>query len=299
MARPVRFSEGVPVYRYRTEPETPPVEVLRFPGDGLSEHASRIIHDFPALLYIERAGEPPGPSREGEVYAAAAGAAIDPSIVRPIGAACGLFFNPAFLDSEGQTAWPTWRAHPLLFPFLHGVPGGLLRLRVPAERRPLWSATIAAIERELADREEGYRQAVRAHLTLLLVDVVRMAEGVAGELRRADEPLLVAVFEVIEERLGESLSLSDIAQRIGMSPAYLTTVVRKRTGRTVMGWVHELRMAHARKLLGETDLPIGEIARRVGMPDPAYFARSFRRSSGATPRDWRHAAATGAGGRDT
>jgi AraC-like DNA-binding protein len=37
----------------------------------------------------------------------------------------------------------------------------------------------------------------------------------------------------------------------------------------------------------ETDLPIGDVARRVGLPDAAYFARVFRAGNGSTPRDWR------------
>ncbi|MDT7621515.1 MAG: AraC family transcriptional regulator, arabinose operon regulatory protein, partial [Pseudonocardiales bacterium] len=42
-------------------------------------------------------------------------------------------------------------------------------------------------------------------------------------------------------------------------------------------------------LLVETDLPLGEVGRRVGYPDGGYFARVFRREHGVAPRDWRAA----------
>jgi AraC family transcriptional regulator, transcriptional activator of pobA len=151
----------------------------------------------------------------------------------------------------------------------------------------MWTATIAAIETELADRAEGYRQAALAHLTLLLVDVARLAADVVGDLRRSNEPLLAEVFDVIERRFAGPLSLRDVADSIGVTPGYLTTLVRRRTGRTVVDWITEQRMVRARCLLTETDLPVGEIARRVGLPDPGYFARVFRHSNGMTPRDWR------------
>ena len=293
MARLVRYRAGVPIYRYRTAPEIPPVSVLRFDGHTVPGHGQRHIHDFPVLVYTERAGQaaaggPPRPVHDGDVHVVASGEVIDPAVVATIGGAgCGVFFDPAALGGDGQAPWTSWRAHPLLFPFLHGIPGGLLRLHVPPARQPAWTATIAAIETELADRNEGYRQAALAHLTLLLVDIARLATDVVGDLRRSNETLLAEVFDVIEQRFAEPLSLRDVAKSTGVTPGHLTTLVRRRTGRTVVDWITERRMVRARQLLTETDLPINEIARRVGQPDPGYFARVFRDHNGVTPRAWR------------
>lgn len=292
VARLVRYRAGTPVYRYRSTPRTPPVSVQRFDARSQPGHGERHIHDFPALVYIERTRRStvdgsPRPMREGDAFVVAAGEVVEPSAVSPAGAACGVFFDPTALGGDGQAPWPSWRAHPLLFPFLHGIPGGLLRLHVPAARQPMWTATIAAIETELAERDEGYRQATLAHLTLLLVDVARLATDVAGDLRRSDEPLLAEVFDVIERRYAESLSLREVADSVGVTPGHLTTVVRRRTGRTVVDWITERRMVPARRLLTETDLPISEIARQCGIPDAGYFARVFRRTNGMTPREWR------------
>ena len=95
------------------------------------------------------------------------------------------------------------------------------------------------------------------------------------------------MFTVIDERHCEPLSLRDVARELGMTPGHLTTVVRRRTGRTVQEWIIERRMAEARGLLDETDLPIAEVARRVGVSDPGYFSRLFSRAHGTSPREWR------------
>jgi AraC-like DNA-binding protein len=276
MAGPVRYRAGVPVYRYRTAPEVPPVSVLRFHPDAPPGHGRRHIHDFPVLIYAD-----------GDAYVLAAGAVADPAMVTTLADGCGVFFDPTALGGDGQAPWPSWRAHPLLLPFLHGIPDGLLRLRVPPARQPVWTATIAAIEAELAERAAGYRQAALAHLTLLLVDVARLATDVVADLRRSNETRLADVFDVIERRYPEPLSLRDVAQAIGMTPGHLTTLVRRRTGRTVVDWITERRMTEARQLLAHTDLPVGEIARRVGIPDAGYFARQFRHSNGMPARAWR------------
>src|SRR5579875_121774 len=128
MAGVVRYRAGVPVYRYRTAPDRPPVSVLRFGSDDMPGHGQRHIHDFPVLLYVEKArqratlGDPPRPVRDGDAYVVAAGAVIDPAVVNAAGSACGVFFDPAALGSDQRAPWSSWRAHPLLFPFLHGIP---------------------------------------------------------------------------------------------------------------------------------------------------------------------------------
>jgi AraC family transcriptional activator of pobA len=292
MVKPVRYRDGVPVYRYQTAPQVPPVSVLRLDADHPPGHGRRHIHEFPVLVYVERARQPPaGESsdsiQDGDAFVVAAGEVINPGIVTTVASGRGLFFDPTALGGDIQAPWSSWRTHPLLLPFLHAVPGGLLRLHVPRERRPLWTATIDAIETELSDCAEGYRQAVLAYLTVLLVDVARLATDVVGDLRRSNETLLAEVFDTIEQRFAEPLSPREVAKSVGMTPGHLTTLVRRRTGGTLGDWITERRMAQARRLLTETDLPINEIARRVGLPDPGYFARVFRRSNGTTPRAWR------------
>lgn len=281
------YRAGVPIYRYRSTPRTAPVSLLRLDPDVRPGHGRRHIHDFPVLMYAEQARDPSGATREGDAFVLAPGTVLDPATFPTISRGCGVFFDPVALGGDARAPWPSWRAHPLLFPFLHGVPGGLLHLRVPPARRPVWSNTIAAMQTELAQRGAGYRQAVLAHMTLLLVEVARLASDVVGDLRRSDEPLLAEVFEVIETRFGEPLSLREVAATVGMTPGHLTTLVRKRTGRTVLDWITERRMVEARQLLTESEAPINEVGRKVGLPDPGYFARVFNRANGMSPRAWR------------
>jgi AraC family transcriptional regulator, transcriptional activator of pobA len=279
--RVVRHRGGVPIYQYRTDPDTSPVSVLR--RDGLQERG-RHIHDFPALWYAPA---------DGFVYVAAAGEVLDPAEMGHPDDGVAVSFDPSALGEDARSPWPTWRAHPLLFPFLHRQSGGVLRLQVPADRRSVWDNAIRSIETELTAAREGYRQAALAHLTLLLIELSRLARDVVADLRRSGEPLLADVFAVIDERHAEPLSLRDVAAELGMTPGHLTTVVRRRTGRTVQEWIIDRRMAEARGLLAETDLPVAEVARRVGMADPGYFSRLFSRTHGRSPRQWRVSGASG------
>ena len=80
-----------------------------------------------------------------------------------------------------------------------------------------------------------------------------------------------------------------MARAVSLSSGHLTTVVRRKTGRTAQAWIAERRMAEARKLLVQTDLAVEEVGRRVGYVDAGYFVRSFGHAHGATPLGWRRA----------
>jgi AraC family transcriptional regulator, transcriptional activator of pobA len=201
----------------------------------------------------------------------------------------GVFFLPEVLGPQTAGAFLSWRAHPLLFPFVRGAAGGAQRLKIPPAERHSWSERLSALDLELSQRHDGYREAVLAHLTLLLVGVSRLAVDVVGELRLNNEPLLAEVFGFIEDRYRKPISLKDVARAVSLSPGHLTTVVRRKTGRTVQEWIAERRMAEARRLLVQTDLAVEEVGRRVGYVDAGYFVRSFRHAHGVTPLGWRRA----------
>jgi AraC family transcriptional regulator, transcriptional activator of pobA len=295
-----RRGAAPPVYTYEPLPTAPPMGISRLDRDSLegAEAAHEHSHDFLVLAYYERGGGSlriggrQWPVKAGDAYLVAPGEVIGVGDdLNGLAEAEGwaVSFPPDGLGPRAPDALLAWRAHPLLFPFARGAASGAQRLTVPGTHRRVWSDRLSAMELELHERRDGYREAAVAHLTLLLVDLSRLAADVVGDLRLKDEPLLAEVFGFIEAHYHERISLRDVAAAVNLSPAHLTTTVRRKTGRTVQEWIAERRMAQARRLLVETDLTVEEIGRKVGYADPTYFVRSFRRAHGATPLRWRRA----------
>ena len=252
-------------------------------------------HQFLAVIYFERGG---GRHRigaqawdvsAGDLFVIAPGEIHD---VGELGDAEGwlIEFSADVIEPTGDTtAFLSWRTNPLLYPFIRPTGGEVSRFTVPEGNRPEWSRRLRSLNAELRARSPGYREAALAHLTLVLVETARLATDVVGELRVRDEPVLAGVFEFIEDHYAEPISLKDVARAANLSSGYLTTLVRRGTGRTVLEWITERRMAEARRLLVETDESVEEIGTRVGYDDPTYFIRSFRRTHKVTPAAWRHA----------
>lgn len=103
-------------------------------------------------------------------------------------------------------------------------------------------------------------------------------------------PKLAQVFCFIEAHYHQPISLTDVAQAVGYSPAYLTNVVQTQTGRTVKRWIIERRMAQARMLLTTTVQSVSQIAEAVGYADVSYFIRQFRQVHQVSPQVWRNSA---------
>ncbi|WP_051167596.1 AraC family transcriptional regulator [Actinoplanes sp. N902-109] len=285
-----RTGEGAPVYGFDRSPGSVPIVSARLPAavpqPGIGPHA----HDFLVLGYAERAaatvlvdGRKLGIT-DGDLFVLSPGQVIGLGDVPGLAVQGWVVWFPADVVRSG--AYASWRSHPLLFPFARGS-GRAQRLEVPPADRASWTAGFAALDAELRTRRDGYRDAALAHLMLLLVGVARLAVDVAGQLREANEPLLAAVFDVIERRYAEPISLADVAAELALTAGHLTTVVRRRTGRTVQQWITQRRLQEARALLSGTDLTVAAIGRRVGYPDAGYFIRRFRAEHRMTPARWR------------
>ncbi len=100
-------------------------------------------------------------------------------------------------------------------------------------------------------------------------------------------PLLKKVFDFIEVNYHRPITLNDVAQTVGYSPAYLTDLVRQHTGQSLYRWIIHRRMVQAYFLLLDTDQTVDEIATSLGYQNVASFCRQFRQNTGKSPNAWR------------
>lgn len=84
-----------------------------------------------------------------------------------------------------------------------------------------------------------------------------------------------------------TLTVKELAHMVGLSPSYLSTLFKRRTGLGILEYQTQQRMAIARELLGTTDLSVSQIASRCGYSDPFYFSRHFRTIHSMSPSSFR------------
>jgi transcriptional regulator GlxA family with amidase domain len=89
------------------------------------------------------------------------------------------------------------------------------------------------------------------------------------------------------ERLAEPLDVAAMSRHAGVSPRTFARRFRLETGTTPLQWLLAQRVLEARRLLEATDLPIDEVAWRVGFGTAASLRDHFRRATATTPTAYR------------
>ncbi len=102
-----------------------------------------------------------------------------------------------------------------------------------------------------------------------------------------------AGFDHIFENLDRVVRLSDAARRAQMSESAFSKQFKRASGRTFSEMLTQVRVSHACRLLESADLPVSEVALRVGYANLSNFNRQFKRQVGATPREYRKAQRSG------
>jgi AraC family transcriptional activator FtrA len=103
---------------------------------------------------------------------------------------------------------------------------------------------------------------------------------------------LAPVLDWALARLHEPLGVEDLAARAGLSPRTLARRFAEQLGVTPGRWLLQQRVAAARTLLEETDLPVETIAARVGLSSAANLRRRFRSLVRTTPAAYRRSFGT-------
>lgn len=95
------------------------------------------------------------------------------------------------------------------------------------------------------------------------------------------------VKDYIDNHLAETISLSQVARSVFLSPQYLSRLFREQTNESFSDYVTRRKMEVARSLLESGEKKIYEVATAVGYTDPSYFGRVFRQYYNVTPMDYK------------
>src|SRR5271155_1976090 len=104
-----------------------------------------------------------------------------------------------------------------------------------------------------------------------------------------EQHIVRGVIDYVEENYASSISLRDVAQALGYSPAHLTHRFSSLTGTPVTAWIIKRRLCAAQELLVETKQNVMTVCETVGFGDLCYFTRQFVRHVGVTPAQFRSA----------
>ena len=94
--------------------------------------------------------------------------------------------------------------------------------------------------------------------------------------------------QLVIDHYVEERNVSFYAQKLGITPAYLSTVIKQMTGKTCTDIIGDMVIMDAKAQLKSTALPIQEIAYSLHFPNVSFFGKYFKRHVGVGPLEYRN-----------
>lgn len=92
----------------------------------------------------------------------------------------------------------------------------------------------------------------------------------------------------IEENYTKKLTLSEVAEKTYVSQWHLSKLLNRHTGQSFSEILNHVRIEHAKELLKDPALRIGDVSEQVGFLDLAHFSRVFKKQEGISANEYRN-----------
>lgn len=151
-------------------------------------------------------------------------------------------------------------------------------------------AILDQLSREYLSMRPGTEIVVNRMTEVLIVELIRMNFGQQGEaplIKALADKYVSKALQRLHQRPEKSWSLEILATEVGLSRAAFAKRFKSLVGQPMFDYLTQLRMQQACQLLADTNLPLYEIANRVGYESDLAFTRTFKKRLGKTPTLYR------------
>ncbi|MBS7245731.1 MAG: helix-turn-helix domain-containing protein [Bacteroidales bacterium] len=174
-----------------------------------------------------------------------------------------------------------------------------LQLRAVVRENPVFSIAgeretllrfHSLLRRILAMDSNPYRLEAVKYLTLTLFCGFALGRDSKSDKELSHKEAIVESFlKLVRENYRTERSVSWYADKLCISPKYLSQVVKDTTGRPALDWIDEYAITESKALLNSTGLSIEQISVKMNFLSTALFGKYFKRITGMSPRQYRNA----------
>lgn len=132
--------------------------------------------------------------------------------------------------------------------------------------------------------QEGIIRSILYALILEISGEYEMQYNLKSGAQIRSDDLSDKFFHLLAVYYKENRTVQFYAEKLNITSKYLTTAIKKATGRPVLEWLHEAVMIEAKMLLKTTGLTVQEISDRLNFSSPSAFVQFFKKHAGTTPK---------------
>ncbi|MFC5408093.1 helix-turn-helix domain-containing protein [Larkinella bovis] len=148
----------------------------------------------------------------------------------------------------------------------------------------------ALLDRMLVDYSQHglqHSDLLQSYLIALLTEVNQVYKPLSETAPVSIVTLANRFRELLFSHVRTHQRVTDYASLLNISPNHLNKTVRRATGKSPTQWIDEAILLEAKVLLCQTAMPVAEVSSAVGLDDPSYFTRLFKKYEGQTPTAYR------------
>ena len=135
-----------------------------------------------------------------------------------------------------------------------------------------------------------YRRETVQHLIVSLLYNLKYihehtCKSTPARLSRQEE-LFRRFIALVNQHSKHERSVNFYADKLCLTPHYLSSVIRETSGQTVMQWINQAVILEAKVLLKHSNLLVFQISDELNFPNPSFFSKFFKRMTGMTPAEY-------------
>lgn len=131
------------------------------------------------------------------------------------------------------------------------------------------------------EKSLGFEMICRGSLLEILYNLMHTSEANYSSRLKIE-----ALLAHINKNLHKKITVDDLAEMVNLSPDYLAAQFKNMTGFTIIQYINQCRIDHAKILLLNGELRIKDIASEVGFSDEFYFSKTFKKHEGISPANF-------------
>lgn len=164
--------------------------------------------------------------------------------------------------------------------------GKLKKVHIPRSTRDIFENMLGKLPEETTESALSSGMYVHRILNRMVRSMLSESDNLGSDHKKNME----AIAEYIRLHYQEDINMQDLLKRAHMSKSYFMQLFRQYMGTTPYNFLTNYRITQARELLDLTDLPIAQIAIKVGFNDESNFSTRFSKITGQSPMQYRKSA---------
>ncbi len=163
-------------------------------------------------------------------------------------------------------------------------------IEMPEEETRLLEPYLVLLRKNI---REGNGEVIRSlsealsHTVLLAMSKAQAERAPEKASTTRGQQIFNRFMELLTDYHTRERSLGFYAEKLCLTPKYMSAMVKGYTGKGALDWINEYVVLEAKILLGNTDLNVQQIAYRLNFPTQSAFGKYFRQQTGMSPRNYR------------